>query len=159
MALVTAGEASGTLDDALKRIAAQQEKDAAMMSKIRGAMVYPGIVLAVIMAVVVFMLVAVVPQVKKLYDDLNQELPLLTKLMVGMADLIINFGWLLLIIFGIVIYFGRQYLQTEQGIKTADTLKLNMPLFGKMFRKLYMAQVLTNWTNTPKHRCTDARYA
>lgn len=140
IALITAGEASGTLDEALKRIATQQEKDAAMMSKIRGAMVYPAIVLFVIMAVVVFMLLAVVPQVKKLYIDLKQELPLITQIMVAIADTLVNFGWLLLIIAGIGVYFLRQYLQTEEGIKTIDTLKLNLPLFGTMFRKLYMAR-------------------
>lgn len=140
LALITAGEASGTLDDALKRIAAQQEKDAAMMSKIKGAMTYPAIVLAVIMGVVVFMLVAVVPQVKNLYVDLNQELPFITLVMVGLADFIINFGWVLVLLIGAAIYFGRQYFETEQGIKNKDILKLNLPIFGRMFRKLYMAR-------------------
>jgi len=137
---VTAGEASGTLDQALKRIAIQQEKDAAMMSKIRGAMVYPAIVMAVILGVVVFMLVVVVPQVKKLYEDLGQTLPLITQIMVFVADFIINFGWLLIIFLGIGVYFFRQYLQTEGGIKAKDSIKLNVPLFGVMFRKLYMAR-------------------
>lgn len=140
LALVTAGEASGTLDEALKRIAAQQEKDAAMISKIRGAMVYPAIVLVVIMAVVVFMLLAVVPQVKKLYIDLKQELPFITQIMVGIADTIVNFGWLILILAGIGVYLIKQYLETEEGTKMIDTLKLNVPLFGKMFQKLYMAR-------------------
>jgi len=140
LALITAGEASGTLDDALKRIAAQQEKDAAMMSKIRGAMVYPVIVLFVILAVVVFMLVVVVPQVKKLYIDLKQDLPFITQVMVGLADLIVNFGWVILILSGFGVYFLRQYLHTEDGARKFDALKLNMPIFGSMFRKLYMAR-------------------
>ncbi len=141
LALITAGEASGTLDDALRRIAAQQEKDAAMMSKIKGAMTYPAIVLAVIMGVVVFMLVAVVPQVKNLYVDLNQELPFITLIMVGIADFVVNFGWVLIIAIGALIYFGRQYFSTAQGIKNKDLLKLNVPIFGRMFRKLYMARL------------------
>lgn len=140
LALVTAGEASGTLDEALKRIALQQEKDAAMMSKIKGAMTYPAIVMGVIFGVVIFMLVVVVPQVKNLYVDLNQELPLITTLMVGLADSVVNFGWLMAIGVGIAIYFLRQYFQTESGIKLKDTLKLNAPVFGGMFRKLYMAR-------------------
>lgn len=140
LALITAGEASGTLDDALKRIAAQQEKDAAMMSKLKGAMTYPAIVLLVIGAVVVFMLVAVVPQVEKLYEDLNQELPLITQVMVGSAKLVSNFGFVLILIAGAIIYFARQYVRTEDGRKVFDTLKLNVPLFGPMFRKLYMAR-------------------
>ena len=140
LALVTAGEASGTLDDSLRRIAAQQEKDAAMMSKIRGAMTYPMIVLVVILAVVGFMLIAVVPQVKKLYKDLGQSLPFITQLMVGVADFIIQFWWLVLLLLVALVYFGKQYLQTEGGIKAKDALKLNIPAFGGMFRKLYMAR-------------------
>lgn len=140
LALVAAGEASGTLDDALKRVAAQQEKDAAMMSKIKGALTYPIIVLVVILAVIGFMLVAVVPQVKNLYKDLNKELPWITQIMVSTADFFINFWWLVLIIAGIGGYFLVQYLKTEAGIKTKDTLKLNLPMFKGMFRKLYMAR-------------------
>ncbi len=141
LALVTSGEASGTLDDALKRIAAQQEKDAAMMSKIRGAMVYPAIVLVVILLVIIFMLVTVVPQVENLYEDLGQELPFLTQMLVGMAGVLTNFGWLVALVVGVAIYFLRQFLATEQGIKAKDTFKLNVPMFGGMFRKLYMARL------------------
>lgn len=140
VALVSAGEASGTLDEALKRIAAQQEKDAAMMSKIRGAMIYPAIVLFVIIAVVVFMLIMVVPQVAGLYKDLNKELPLLTKLLVGMADILRQFWWLATVLIGVVVYFSLQYLKTEAGIRLKDTMKLNAPVFKGMFRKLYMAR-------------------
>ena len=68
LALIRAGEISGTLDKALRRIADQQEKDAETMRKVRGAMYYPGIVLVVIIAVVVFMMVTIVPQVAKLYE-------------------------------------------------------------------------------------------
>lgn len=141
LALVKAGEASGTLDEALVRIAAQQEKDAAMMSKIRGAMVYPVIVLTVIMGVVVFMLLTVVPQVEKLYEDLGQNLPWITQIMVSTADFMLGFWWVVLLIFGATVYFARQYFATEDGIKLKDSLKLNMPMFGGMFRKLYMARL------------------
>ena len=140
LALVSAGEASGTLDEALRRVAAQQEKDAAMMSKIKGALTYPIIVLLVIVAVLGFMLVAVVPQVKNLYKDLNKELPLLTKIMVDTADFFINYWWIVIIVAGIGVYFLIQYLKTEAGIKTKDTFKLNVPMFSGMFRRLYMAR-------------------
>lgn len=140
LALVTAGEASGTLDEALRRIATQQEKDAAMMSKIKGALTYPIIVLLVILGVIVFMLVSVVPQVENLYKDLGKELPLLTQLMVGTANFVINFWWLVILVAGIGGYFFYQYLQTQSGIKAKDTFKLNVPLFKGMFRKLYMAR-------------------
>lgn len=141
LALVEAGEASGTLDDALKRIAAQQEKDAAAMSKIRGALTYPFIVLAVILGVITFMLIVVVPQVANLYDDLKKELPFLTQMMVNIASFVSNFWWLVLLLIVIAGYFFRQYLQTDPGIKFKDTFKLNVPLFKGMFRRLYMARL------------------
>lgn len=140
LALISAGELSGTLDDALRRIASQQEKDAETMSKIKGALTYPVIVLLVIGGVVGFMLFSVVPQVEILYEDLGQTLPFLTQIMVSTTSFIGNFWWLVLIILGIGGYFTFQYFKTESGTKTKDTLKLNVPLFGKMFRKLYMAR-------------------
>lgn len=140
LALVGAGELSGTLDESLLRIADQQEKDAAIMSKIKGALTYPIIVLVVIFGVMGFMLFTVVPQVEKLYKDLKQTLPFITQIMVGAANIFIHFWWLIIIIVGIGIYFLMQYLKTDSGVKTKDTLKLNMPIFGQMFRKLYMAR-------------------
>jgi type IV pilus assembly protein PilC len=140
IALVSAGEASGTLDDALRRVAAQQEKDAAMMSKIKGALTYPVIVLVVILLVIGFMLFTVVPQVKNLYKDLGKELPLLTQVMVGTADFFINYWWIVVILLGIGGYFFGQWLKTENGIRWKDLFKLNVPMFSGMFRKLYMAR-------------------
>ena len=140
LALVTAGEASGTLDEALKRIAAQQEKDAAMMSKIKGALTYPVIVLFVIMGVMIFMLVAVVPQVEKLYQDMNQTLPLLTQIMIGISTFITKYWGLLLTALAIGGYFFVQWARTDDGIRAVDSFKLNVPMFKGMFRKLYMAR-------------------
>lgn len=140
LALIAAGEASGTLDDSLRRIAAQQEKDAATMSKIKGALTYPVIVLVVIFGVMAFMLFTVVPQVEKLYQDLHKELPFLTQVMVSTANFMLHFWWVVLIVLGAGVYFFVQYLKTEGGIRFKDNLKLNVPLFGKMFRKLYMAR-------------------
>ena len=140
LALVSAGEASGTLDEALKRVAIQKEKDAAMMSKIRGAMIYPLIVLVVIVGVMLFMLLTVVPQVAKLYDDMNKTLPFLTMVMINTANFLINFWYIVILVMIIAGYFLFQYLKTDAGVRTLDNLKLNVPMFKGMFRKLYMAR-------------------
>lgn len=140
IALITAGETSGTLDKALERIANQQEKDAELLGKVRGAMVYPAIVLFVIGGVIGFMLLTVVPQIETLYEDLNQPLPFITAGMVAAADFMIRFWWLVLIIIGAIIYFGKQYFATDNGRHVADTMKIHMPMFGQLFMKLYMAR-------------------
>lgn len=140
LSLVAAGEISGTLDMALQRIAAQQEKDAAVASRIRGALIYPVIVLVVIMGVMVFMLVEVVPQVEKLYISLKRPLPILTQVMVDIANFLVDFWWIVLIVVGLAGYFGYQFTKTPAGIRLVDTFKLRVPLFGRMYQKLYMAR-------------------
>lgn len=140
ISLVTAGEMSGTLDDSLERVANQQEKDAATMSKIKGALTYPIIVLVVIGAVLAFMLFTVVPQVEKLYEDLNKSLPFLTQIMVDASKGLAQFWWLAIIIVGVGVYFLLQFLKTEAGIRFKDEFKIRVPVFGKMINKLYMAR-------------------
>ncbi len=141
LALIKAGEVSGTLDLALKRLADQEEKDAAMMSKIRGALVYPGIILVVIIAVLAFMMVMVVPQVKGLYEDMGEELPELTQILVNLSDFFGNFWWLVLIIV-VAAVGGIWYAvkRTPTGRHIMDNFKLHAPLFGGLFRKLYVSR-------------------
>ena len=140
VSLVAAGESSGSLDKALERIAMQQEKDAAIVGKIRSALIYPVIVLAVIVAVLIFMLTTVLPQVGGLYKDLHKALPPLTQILLTVSNFIVHF-WLLVIIAVIGGAFAlRSYIQTDNGRAALDSLKLNVPLFGKIYRKVYMAR-------------------
>ncbi len=141
LALIRAGEASGTLDLALKRLADQEEKDAAMMSKIRGALVYPAIILVVIIAVLAFMMIMVVPQVKNLYEDMGKELPGLTQALVGLSDFFGAFWWLvLLIVGGTVAALWYVVKRTPGGRKAMDSFKIRVPIFGGLFRKLYVSR-------------------
>ena len=140
LALVSAGEASGTLDESLRRVADQQEKDAAILSKIKGALTYPIIVLFVILGVMAFMLFTVVPQVEKLYKDLKQKLPFITQVMVDTANFLSHYWWIVILVLAAFIYFFMQYIKTDAGIKMKDNFKIKMPIFGIMFKKLYMAR-------------------
>lgn len=140
LSLIAAGEASGTLDVSLQRLAAQQEKDANMMSKIRGAMTYPLIVLVVIVAVVAFMMIQVVPQVEGLYRDLKKPLPGITQVMVNISNFFINQWWVILIIIGFLVWFFIQFRRTDTGKKTLAQMKLNMPMVKDLFLRLYNAR-------------------
>ena len=141
VSLIQAGEASGTLDNALKRLADQEEKDAAMLSKIKGALVYPAIILVVIIAVLAFMMIMVVPEVQKLYADMGEELPGLTQALVNLTDFFADFWWLVAIVLGATIgglyYFIKK---TPGGRKVMDSIKIHAPLFGGLFRKLYVSR-------------------
>jgi type II secretory pathway component PulF len=138
--LVAAGESSGNLDKTLERIANQQEKDAAIVSKIRSALLYPVIVLFVILAVLVFMLTTVLPQVAGLYKDLHQSLPFLTQILVVSSNFILNFWWLVIIALIGAAFGIRAYLGTASGREVLDRFKINVPVFGKLYRKVYMAR-------------------
>lgn len=140
VALIAAGEASGTLDQALERIADQQEKDAELLSKVRGAMVYPAIVLVVILGVIGFMLFTIIPQIEQLYKDIGKDLPIVTAILVAMSNFVLTFWWLVLLILIAAGYFARRYIETDAGRKSFDTIKLNVPMFGQLFRKVYMAR-------------------
>ena len=141
LSLIKAGETSGTLDLALKRLADQEEKDAAMMRKIRGALVYPAIIFVVIIAVLAFMMIMVVPQVKGLYDDMGKDLPGLTKFLVGISDFFGNFWWLVaIILIGFVCGIWYFVKKTTAGRKVSDTFKLHVPIFGGLFKKLYVSR-------------------
>ncbi|USN96454.1 MAG: type II secretion system F family protein [Candidatus Nomurabacteria bacterium] len=140
LSLVAAGEASGTLDEALQRIAMQQEKDAVIVGRIRGAMTYPLIVLVVILAVMVFMLFTVVPQVQKLYHDLHQSLPLITQIIVALSQFSTQYWWLVVFVVAIIAYMVYQYFRTEGGQRMLDEIKLNTPIIKGLFQRLYMAR-------------------
>lgn len=140
VSLVAAGETSGSLDKALERIANQQEKDAAISSKIRGALIYPMIVLGVILAVLVFMLTTVLPQISQLYVDLHANLPLITRILIMISKFLINFWWLTIFAIGGLVVAGRAWMQTDQGISEVDRFKLKVPVFGKIYEKVYMAR-------------------
>ena len=139
--LVAAGEASGTLDTSLERLSSQQEKDAELVAKVRGALIYPSIVLLVLVGVVAFMLTTVLPKVKSLYEGLpGAELPLVTKILLAVSTFIINYWWVILLVLGIAAFFSVRWARTPAGQRIVDELKMRVWPFGPLFKKLYMAR-------------------
>ncbi len=142
ISLIAAGETSGTLDAALERIASQQEKDAEILSKVRGAMVYPAIVIVVMVAVLGFMIVKVLPQVQVLYDGLggNNELPVLTRVLLAISTFTIKFWWVVLILIALGAFFTSRWARTFGGKRAIDKFKMKAWPVGPLFMKLYMAR-------------------
>ena len=140
VSLVKAGESSGTLDVTLERLASQQEKEQAIASKVRGALIYPALVFAVIVVVIGFMLVYVLPQITGLYDSLGKTLPIYTKVLLDGSQFTIHYWWLTLLIIIAVVFGIRAWMQSQSGRRAIDRFKLNAPIFGKLFRKVYMAR-------------------
>src|SRR5581483_4824287 len=142
ISLIAAGEASGTLDKALERLADQEEKDADVVSKVRGAMVYPLIVLVVMGAVVVFMLVKVLPQVKTLYSETGggTQLPLVTQILLAVSAFVIHWWWLVLLLIAVAVVFTSRWARTVGGKTLIDTIKMRAWPVGPLYMKMYMAR-------------------
>ncbi len=139
--LIAAGETSGTLDKSLERIALQQEKDAEILSKVRGALAYPAIVILVMLAVLGFMIVKVLPEVKKIYEDLpGASLPFITKALLFVSDMTIKYWWVVLIVLIFFAYATTRYARTLGGKEVIDKFKMTAPLIGQLYMKLYMAR-------------------
>jgi type IV pilus assembly protein PilC len=141
ISLVAAGETSGTLDAALDRIALQQEKDADIVKKIRGAMIYPLVVVMVMIGVVVFMLVKVLPQVQLLYTSFpGATLPIETRVLLDLSHFIIKDWWIVVLIVGLLVFFGYRWSKTASGKRAFDAFKISAPPFKTLFQKVYMAR-------------------
>jgi type IV pilus assembly protein PilC len=141
ISLVAAGETSGTLDKTLERLANQQEKDAEIMGKVKGAMVYPIIVLLVMVAVVGFMIVKVLPQVEVLYDGMpGAQLPLITRVLLSISHVVVSFWWVVIVLLVIGGVLTSRWARTLTGKRTLDTLKMHAWPISPLFMKLYMAR-------------------
>lgn len=139
--MIAAGEVSGTLDKSLERIANQQEKDAEIASKIRGAMAYPAIVILVMGGVVGFMVVKVMPQVENIYKDIpGATLPLITRILLAISHFVTDFWWAVLLLLVFAVVATTRYARTGPGKQVIDKLKMTMWPIGPLFMKVYMAR-------------------
>ncbi len=133
--MVAAGEAGGILDTILMRLATFLEKSDALIRKVKGAMVYPGVIFSVAGIAVATLLIFVIPTFQKMFASVGMELPLPTRIVIGMSDFLINYWWLLIFIIAGIVYGIRQYYSTSDGRKKIDQMMLNAPVLGDLLRK------------------------
>jgi type IV pilus assembly protein PilC len=138
--MVAAGEAGGILDTILLRLATFLEKSEALARKVKGAMIYPAVVLTVAMVAIVILLLFVIPTFQTMFASFNQELPLPTRIVIGLSSFLQSY-WLWLFIGGIGggVLFNR-WISTSNGRLIFDRLMLQMPLLGSLVRKSAVAR-------------------
>jgi type IV pilus assembly protein PilC len=138
--MVAAGEAGGILDTILLRLATFLEKSEALGRKVKGAMIYPAVVLTVAVGAIVILLLFVIPTFQTMFASFNQELPLPTRVVIGLSDFLQNY-WIWLLIGGIGGGFlFKRWIATSSGRLAFDTLMLRMPLLGSLVRKSAVAR-------------------
>ena len=133
--MVEAGEAGGILDNILQRLATYIEKAEALKRKIKGAMVYPAVVLSVAVLATSFMLIFIIPTFARMFTGFGAELPLPTKIVMGLSSFLRAYWWAM-IATGIAIVVALQrYYKTEKGHLQIDTFLLKVPVLGDVLRK------------------------
>ncbi len=139
--MVAAGETGGILDTILVRLATYIEKAQNLKSKVKGAMVYPSVIITVAILVIVIIMVFVVPTFSKMFDTLGGILPMPTQMIIMASDFLGGTGGLITLasIVGIVV-FVVQFKKTQRGRKIVDTIILRLPVVGILFKKVAVAK-------------------
>jgi general secretion pathway protein F len=130
--MVAAGEASGTLENVLERLADFMEGQARLKGKVTAALAYPLLMMVIGAVMVSVLMVSVVPKVVSIFDNLGQELPWYTELLIFVSNIFAGYWWLLLMLLGLAIYLFRRWQRTPQGRLKWDTFTLRVPIFGRL---------------------------
>jgi type IV pilus assembly protein PilC len=133
--MVAAGEAGGVLDEILMRLATYIEKADALKRKVKGAMVYPAVVMSVCIGAAVFMLIFIIPTFAKMFTDFGGELPLPTKIVMMMSGGLQKFWWVFVLAIAGAVTLLKRYYATENGHRTVDAAMLRMPALGDVLLK------------------------
>lgn len=140
IALIEASEGSGLLDKAFLRLADTLEKQQKLKNTVKGALTYPAIVVMMMIIVVFVMMIFVIPQISTLYQSMSVSLPLSTLILIKLSNFLVSF-WFVVIGFLFLIFLAYQrWYKTTEGKLTIDSIKLKIPIFGKLIKKTILAE-------------------
>ncbi len=138
--MVKAGETSGMLDEILDRLAGYLEKNGSLQRKVKSAMVYPAVVSLMAMSITLVLLLKVIPTFKEIFSTLGGTLPLPTQILIGVSDTLRKYFLYAVISLGLIGVGIGKLVQTPKGRRKLDELKLNIPVFGPLLRKVAVAR-------------------
>jgi len=133
--MVSAGEAGGILDTILMRLAVFMEKNDALVRKVKGAMIYPAVIMSVAAVAIAVLLAFVIPTFESMFVSANVPLPLPTRIVIGLSRVVKTYWWALFLSLGGVVFLVRNYYRTTHGKLAIDRLLLKTPVLGDVLRK------------------------
>lgn len=142
--MVRAGEESGKLTQVFLYLADYLDRQYALNSKIKNALIYPSFVVGVFVIVMTLMFTVIVPKLSVIIKESGQDIPIYTKAVMWLSDFLLNYGIFLLIFLVIAGVYFLQLTRSKKGKEFLDTFKLKFPVFGNLFRKLYLARIADN---------------
>ena len=140
VSMVRAGETGGALEQVLERLAEYLESQVRTRNKVLSIMIYPAIMFAVAMGVVMVLVTVVLPQITQLLESLNRPLPFYTLAIIGLSKFMREYWWAMGLALAALVIAFRAALRTERGRTSLDAVKLRLPLFGKILRQLALAR-------------------
>ncbi|MDP2593594.1 MAG: type II secretion system F family protein [bacterium] len=142
--MVRAGEESGKLDETFAFLADHLERTYEVTSKAKNAMIYPAFVIFTFVAVMVLMLTTVIPNLSQILKEAGQEIPIYTRIVIGISDAMVNYGIFLLILFIIGLFVFWRWAKTSGGRMSTARAKISIPYIGNLYRKLYLSRIADN---------------
>jgi type IV pilus assembly protein PilC len=137
--LIRAGEQSGNLDKIFRKLSREYENKQKLTSKIQSALAYPAVITLLMFGVIVFLMLFVVPQLQDAFSQFNADLPLITKMVIGLSSIMINY-WYILLILAISLFVAfRYYIATPAGLRVWHKFQLIIPVFGDLNAKVQTA--------------------
>lgn len=140
VSMVETGEAGGILDTIMERLADHFQRQHDLEAKIRSATIYPAVVTVLAILVLLLMIFFVLPRFAEMLDPMGVEMPLITRVIMALADLLIRFWYLALGLLALLAFLLGRYLKTEHGRAAFDRLRLNLPIFGPLYTKMITAR-------------------
>ncbi len=144
IALIKSGEVGGVMDQVLAKLSDNLEKQQEFVGKVKGALIYPTVIVVGMVVVAFVMMVFVIPRLMSLYTEFDAELPLPTQILIGISSFFVSYWYIVLALVGIGIYALSLYGATEEGRRQIDEWKFKIPVFGDLQREV----ILTELTRT-----------
>ena len=138
--MVKAGETGGIIGDVLDRIANHYEKQDELQGKVKSALYYPITIMVIALLVIVFLLTNVVPTFVSMFEGFGAQLPLPTRILLGISSFMQSYWWLLGLILIALFFFFRNYRNTPEGRLKTDRFLLKIPQIGTMLKKIYLSR-------------------
>ncbi|WKZ29947.1 MAG: type II secretion system F family protein [Candidatus Dojkabacteria bacterium] len=139
VSLIRAGEQSGNLDKIFRKLATEYQNRKQLQGKIQGALAYPAVITTLMVGVVIFLMLFVVPQLQQAFEEFGAELPLITKIVIGLSNILIHYWYIVIVLIVSIVVAFRYFISTPQGDRLWQKMWITIPVFGPLNVKIQTA--------------------
>ncbi len=150
VSMIRVGEKGGSLEEVLKILARHIKREHDLQSKIKGAMFYPTVILIAMIGIAILMMLVVVPKLTAIFTEMNVELPMATKVLIGISSFLSNYFYIGVIVFLVGIFILIKFFRTKQGKRVVSLVFLKAPLLGKITKKINCARFARSFSSLMK---------